>query len=81
MFAGEHLREKVETGAGWQFVSPDEAFSQGYYAEFAEFCQCIAAGHPPLSGLMLGCDVALVLYAAYLAAEQGSWVDVTPYLS
>lgn len=79
VFAGQYLREKAETSVGWQFVSPDEAFAQGYYAEMEDFCTAIATGCTPLSGAMLGGDVALVLYAAYLSAEQGSWVDLTPY--
>lgn len=81
VFGDEYIREKVETKAGWQFVSPDEAFAQGYYHEMENFCQAVSEQRPPVSGLLLGSDVAIVLYAAYLAAEKGCWVDVTPYLS
>jgi predicted dehydrogenase len=80
VFNNEYIREKVETTAGWQFVNPDEAWGQGYYDEMEDFCRAISQGQQPLSGLTLAGDVAIVLYAAYLAAERGGWVDLEPYL-
>ncbi|HHW09275.1 MAG TPA: Gfo/Idh/MocA family oxidoreductase [Firmicutes bacterium] len=81
VFKNEYIREKVETTAGWQFVNPDESWGQGYYDEMEDFCLAVAQGQEPLSGLTLAGDVAIVLYAAYLSAERGDWVNLEPYLN
>jgi hypothetical protein len=37
--------------------------------------ECAATGRKPLSDFELACDVARVIYGAYLSAEQGKRVD------
>ena len=41
----------------------------------------IAEKRPPMSGFMLARDVTLVLYAAYVSAEEGRRVDLASVLT
>lgn len=68
---GEYIAEKVETSAGWQFVSPDEDWMRGYPQEMNDFVAAIAEGRPPLSGGDLAFDTLDVVYAGYTSAEEG----------
>jgi predicted dehydrogenase len=68
---GEYVAEKVETSAGWQFVSPDEDWMRGYPQEMDDFVAAIAEGRPPLSGAELAFDTLDVVYAGYVSAEEG----------
>ncbi len=74
---GEYIAEKVETSAGWQFVSPDEDWMRGYPQEMADFVNAVSSGAEPLSGPELAYDVVDVIYAGYLSAEQGRRVALT----
>jgi predicted dehydrogenase len=76
VFEGEHLTEKLETGAGWSYPSPDEEWMQGYPQEFDDFAACVASGARPKSDGELGRDVVEVIYAAYLSAEEGRRVTL-----
>jgi len=80
IFGDEYIWEKIETKAGWTFPSPDDSWNQGYAQELADFVSAITEEREPMSGLMLACDVMVVLYAAYVSAEEGRRVDVRPYL-
>lgn len=71
VLAGEYIAEKVETSAGWQFVSPDEDWMRGYPQEMEDFISAIADGREPLSGRDLAYDTVDVIYAGYTSAEQG----------
>jgi predicted dehydrogenase len=79
-FADEYLVEKTETKEGWSFPAPDEDAVTGYPEELRDFIHAIATGGPPRSGLMLACDVMLVVYAAYLSADERREVDLRPHL-
>jgi predicted dehydrogenase len=68
---GEYIAEKVETSAGWQFVSPDEDWMRGYPQEMEDFVGAIAEGREPLSGAQLAFDTLDVVYAGYVSAEEG----------
>jgi len=81
IFGDEYISEKIETKGGWTFPSPDESWSQGYLHEIADFVEAISGGRAPVSGLMLARDVAVVLYAAYVSAEEGRRVDLGPLLA
>jgi predicted dehydrogenase len=72
----EYIAEKVETSAGWQFVSPDEDWMRGYPQEMADFVDAIAGGREPLSGAPLALDVVNVAYAAYASAEAGGRITL-----
>lgn len=77
-FAGEYLHEKIETRTGWMSTSPDEDWTRGYPQEMQDFITCIATGHEPVSDLTLAAQVVDVIYAAYLSAEQGARVALSP---
>ncbi len=81
IFADEYITEKIETKAGWTQPSPEEDWNQGYPQELLDFVQAIAEDRPPMSGFMLARDVTLVLYAAYVSAEEGRRVDLTDVLA
>ncbi len=80
IFGEEYITEKIETKAGWSLPSPDEDWHQGYPQEVADFVSAIIEGREPVSGLALGREVALVIYAAYVSAEEGRRVDLGPIL-
>jgi predicted dehydrogenase len=72
----EYIAEKVETRAGWQFPSPDEDWMRGYPQEMADFVAAIREGREPLSGALLARETLEVIYAAYVAAEEGRRVEL-----
>ena len=78
----EWAREDAKRDAkgGWTFPSPEEHWNQGYPQEIADFVSCIAEDREPASGFMLARDVTIVLYAAYVSAEEGRRVDLGPLL-
>jgi len=76
IFADEYISEKIETKGGWTFPSPDEHWAQGYLQEIADIITAIAENREPISGFPLARDTAVVLYAAYVSAEEGRRVDV-----
>ncbi len=80
IFGDEYITEKIETKGGWTFPSPEEDWNQGYPQEMADFAAAIAEDREPTSGFMLARDVTLVLYAAYVAAEEGRRVELKPIL-
>jgi len=71
IFGDEYITEKIETKGGWTLPSPEEHWNQGYPQEIADFVAAIAEGREPISGFDLARDVTLVLYAAYVSAEEG----------
>jgi len=80
IFEPEYISEKIETKGGWTLPSPDEDWHQGYPQEIADFVAAIREGRQPVSGATLAREVTLVLYAAYVSAEEGRRVDVKPIL-
>jgi predicted dehydrogenase len=80
IFEPEYISEKIETKGGWSFPSPDEDWHQGYPQEVADFVAAIREDRQPVSGAALAREVTLVLYAAYVSAEEGRRVDLNPIL-
>lgn len=78
-FAGEYLVEKTETKEGWSFPAPDEDAVTGYPEELRDFIGAMAGDRQPRSGLLLACDTLVLVYAAYLSAEQGRSVNLVSY--
>tara|TARA_B100001123_G_scaffold430528_1_gene550608 strand:+ start:18157 stop:19326 length:1170 start_codon:yes stop_codon:yes gene_type:complete len=76
----EYIREKLETRAGWQLTNPDEDWMNGFPHELQDFCEAIAYDREPKSTMELARDVLVVCYGAYLAAEQGTRVDLTRWI-
>jgi predicted dehydrogenase len=80
IFAAEYISEKIETKAGYTFPSPDEDWFQGYPQEIADFIAAIHEDRQPIASAALAREVMVVLYAAYVSAEEGRRVEVAPYL-
>ncbi len=80
IFGDEYITEKIETKGGYTFPSPEEHWNQGYPQEMEDFITSIAEGREPSSGFLLARDTTIVLYAAYVAAEEGRRVELAPYL-
>jgi predicted dehydrogenase len=76
VFGSEYLMEKLETSAGWSQPAPDEDWAHGHRAMIQDFVAAVAEGRPALADGQLGRDVINVVYAAYVAAEQGRRVDL-----
>ncbi len=76
VFAGEYLAEKLETKAGWSFPSIDEEWLLGFPWELEDFAAAVAYGREPLSTGEFGREVVKVIYAAYVAAEEGRRVQL-----
>ena len=76
VFGSEYLTEKLETSAGWSPPQPDEDWAQGHRAMIQDFVACIAEGRAPVADGELGLDAIRVVYAAYVAAEEGRRVEL-----
>lgn len=76
VFGSEYLMEKLETSAGWSHPQPDEDWAQGHRQMVADFVGCVAEGRAPLADGALGLDAIRVVYAAYVAAEEGRRVEL-----
>jgi|SRR4051794_17180301 len=74
-----YLSEKLETHAGWSQPSPDEDWMQGYPQEMQDFAEAIVETRAPRADASLGRDVVAVVYGAYVAAEEGRRVDLSPW--
>jgi predicted dehydrogenase len=77
VFGDEYLIEKLETSAGWSPPAPDEDWAQGHRQMVQDFVASVAEGRAPRSDGALGLDVIRVVYAAYVAAEEGRRVDLS----
>ena len=64
------MAEKIGTKQGWSHPAPDEDWQHGYYHEFEDFAQCLAADREPLCGGQLARDTIAVLYSGYVSAER-----------
>jgi predicted dehydrogenase len=76
IFGSEYLTEKLETSAGWSPPQPDEDWVQGHRHMVQDFVACVAEDRPPQSDGELGRDAVRVVYAAYVAAEEGRRVSL-----
>jgi predicted dehydrogenase len=81
VFADAYLSEKLETHGGWSQPSPDEDWMQGYPQEIQDFAEAIAHDRQPASDARLGRDVLVVIYGAYLAADEGRRIDLSPWFA
>jgi len=66
-----YVVEKTGTKQGWSFISPDEAWFNGYQQEMQSFYHAIISGSAIESNSQLASDVINTIYTAYLSAEQG----------
>lgn len=71
-----YLMEKLETGAGWSAPAPDEPWAHGHVQQIQDFVEAVAYDRALLSDGHLGRAVVQVIYAAYIAAEEGRRVNL-----
>ena len=81
VFDSEYIVEKIETKGGWSQPSPDEEWMQGHEQEVRDFVWAIKENREPLAGISIAQETVLVLYAAYVSAEDGRRVDMKPILA
>jgi predicted dehydrogenase len=73
-----YVVEKTGTKQGWSFISPDEAWFNGYQHEMEAFYRTAAFGEAIESNSQLAADVIATIYAAYVSADdKGSEVEVS----
>lgn len=65
-----YVVEKTGTKQGWSFVSPDEAWFNGYQHEMDAFYRSLVFGDQIESNSQLASDVIVTIYTAYVSAEQ-----------
>lgn len=70
------LTEKLETGAGWSASAPDEPWAYGHVQQIQDFVEAVAHNRAPLADGRLARAVVRVIYAAYIAADEGRRVDL-----
>lgn len=81
-FNNIYVVEKTGTKQGWSFVSPDEAWFNGYQHEMDAFYRSLVFGEPIESNSKLASDVIATIYTAYLSAEQnGVEIPITTFNS
>jgi predicted dehydrogenase len=71
VFKDEYFTEKLETKAGWNRPSCDEDWFRGFAQEIEDFVGAIRENREPLAGIDLAVDCVNVIYAAYVAADEG----------
>lgn len=77
-FSDIYVVEKTGTKQGWSFISPDEAWFNGYQHEMDAFYRSAALGEPVESNSELASDVIATIYTAYVSAErQGAELPVS----
>lgn len=69
-FKDIYVVEKTGTKQGWSFISPDEAWFNGYQHEMDAFYRTLAFGESIESNSQLAADVIATIYTAYLSAEK-----------
>lgn len=69
-FSDVYVVEKTGTKQGWSFISPDEAWFNGYQHEMEAFYRTAAFGESIESNSQLAADVIATIYAAYVSAES-----------
>jgi predicted dehydrogenase len=69
-FKDIYVVEKTGTKQGWSFISPEEAWFNGYQHEMEAFYRSAAFGEPIESNSQLAADVVTCIYSAYVSAEE-----------
>ncbi len=76
-FDDVYVVEKTGTKQGWSFISPDEAWFNGYQHEMESFYRSAAFGDAIESNSQLAADVITTIYTAYVSAEKfGTAVNI-----
>ncbi len=77
-FNDVYVVEKTGTKQGWSFISPDEAWFNGYQHEMDAFYKSLSFNEPIESDSRLAADVVTTIYSAYVSADlQGAEVSIS----
>jgi predicted dehydrogenase len=76
VFEREPFIEKLETRAGWNRPSCDEAWFRGFPQEMHDFVEAIRDKREPQSGIDLAVACVKTIYAAYQSIEEGRRIFV-----
>ena len=76
VFGEEYVMEKASTQAGWNTPIPAEDWSSGHLSMCEDFAAASAEGRSAVADGELGLEVTRVVYAAYVAAEEGQRVEL-----
>ncbi len=79
-FRDIYVVEKTGTKQGWSFISPDEAWFNGYQHEMEAFYRNIVLGGVIESNSKLAAATIATIYAAYVSAEKnGAEISVPAF--
>lgn len=70
-----YVSENMKKKDGWNRVFVAEETLRGYSQELSAFAECCAFGTEPESDFRLAYETTKIIYAAYMAAEEGRHVD------
>jgi len=76
-FKDVEIAEKIETKTGYTFPSVGGIWFDGKVNELRDFVECVLdPERQPISDAQLARDVVRVIYAGYVSAEEGRWVNL-----
>jgi len=76
-FKDVEIAEKIETKTGYTFPSVGGIWFDGKVNELRDFVECVLdPERQPVSDAQLARDVVRVIYAGYVSAEEGRWVNL-----
>jgi len=70
-----YVSENMKKKDGWNRVFVAEETLRGYSQELSAFAECCAFGTEPESDFRLAYETTKIIYAAYMAAEEGRRVE------
>ena len=71
-----YISENLKAKTGWNHVFVAEETLRGYSEELSAFAECVAFDREAESNFKLAYDTVKIIYAAYLAAEEGRRIDL-----
>lgn len=74
VFGDAYFMEKVDGGAGWTTAMPNEDWTSGHLPMCQAFADAVRTGAETAADGWLGLETTRVVYAAYLAAKDGTRV-------
>lgn len=76
VFGDAYFMEKVDGGAGWTTAMPNEDWTSGQLPMCQAFADAVRTGGETAADGWLGLEATRVVYAAYVAAQDGTRVSL-----
>lgn len=76
VFGDAYVMEKMDGGAGWTTPMPNEDWTSGHLPMCQAFADAVRSGEETPADGRLGLETTRVVYAAYVAANEGRRVDL-----